>query len=140
MKKTVEVNNYDYKKMIKDFEVDERFQNIKKKLKKKYQKENKKYKSCIEYMKELREQNYQKKNANLINKLNKKENLLITSLENIKLDKNKEKKKLNEEIFTKKNNAKINIEKFMEEQEKNRIDFQNETNLKCNKIYNIINI
>ena len=91
-------------------------------------------------MKELREQNYQKKNANLINKLNKKENLLITSLENIKLDKNKEKKKLNEEIFTKKNNAKINIEKFMEEQEKNRIDFQNETNLKCNKIYNIINI
>ena len=140
MKKTVEVNNYDYKKMIKDFEADERFQNIKKKLKKKYQKENKKYKSCIEYMKELREQNYQKKNANLINKLNKKENLLITSLENIKLDKNKEKKKLNEEIFTKKNNAKINIEKFMEEQEKNRIDFQNETNLKCNKIYNIINI
>ena len=140
MKKTVEVNNYDYKKMIKDLETDERFQNIKKKLKKKYQKENKKYKSCIEYMKELREQNYQKKNANLINKLNKKENLLITSLENIKLDKNKEKKKLNEEMFTKKNNAKINIEKFMEEQEKNRIDFQNETNLKCNKIYNIINI
>ena len=43
-------------------------------------------------------------------------------------------------MFTKKNNAKINIEKFMEEQEKNRIDFQNETNLKCNKIYNIINI
>ena len=34
MKKTVEVNNYDYKKMIKDFEADERFQNIKKKIEK----------------------------------------------------------------------------------------------------------
>ena len=140
MKNTVEVNNYDYKKMIKDFETDERFQNIKKRLKKKYEQENKKYNSCIEHMKELREKIYQKKKANLINKLSKKENLLLTSLENIKIDKYKEKKKLNEEMSTKKNNVKINIEKVMEKQEKNRIDFQKETNLKCNEIYNIINI
>ena len=35
MKKTAEINKYDYTKMIKDFEADERFQNIKKRLKKK---------------------------------------------------------------------------------------------------------
>ena len=34
MKKTAEINKYDFTKMIKDFEADERFQNIKKRLKK----------------------------------------------------------------------------------------------------------
>ena len=38
-------------------------------------------------MKELREQNYIKKNTDLRNRLKKKESLLITSLENIKLNK-----------------------------------------------------
>ena len=84
MKKTAEINKYDYTKMIKDFEADERFQNIKKRLKKKYQEENQKYLINIEHMKELREQNYIKKNTDLRNRLRKKESLLITSLENIK--------------------------------------------------------
>lgn len=135
MKKTVEINKYDYTKMIKDFEADERFQNIKKKLKKKYQEENQKYLINIEHMKELREQNYIKKNRDLRNRLKKKENLLITSLENIKLNKSKEKEKLIQVNLTKKNNARINAQKFLEQQEKNRIVFQNEINNKCKLIY-----
>ena len=135
MKKTAEINKYDYTKMIKDFEADERFQNIKKKLKKKYQEENQKYLINIEHMKELREQNYIKKNTDLRNRLRKKESLLITSLENIKLNKSKEKKKLIEINLTKKNRAKINVQKFLAQQEKNRIVFQNETNNKCKLIY-----
>ena len=135
MKKTAEINKYDYTKMIKDFEADERFQNIKKRLKKKYQEENQKYLINIEHMKELREQNYIKKNTDLRNRLRKKESLLITSLENIKLNKSKEKKKLIEINLTKKNKAKINIQKFLAQQEKNRIVFQNETNNKCKLIY-----
>ena len=135
MKKTAEINKYDYTKMIKDFEADERFQNIKKRLKKKYQEENQKYLINIEHMKELREQNYIKKNTDLRNRLRKKESLLITSLENIKLNKSKEKKKLNEINLTKKNKAKINVQKFLAQQEKNRIVFQNETNNKCKLIY-----
>lgn len=131
MKKTAEINKYDYTKMIKDFEADERFQNIKKRLKKKYQEENQKYLINIEHMKELREQNYIKKNTDLRNRLRKKESLLITSLENIKLNKSKEKKKLIEINLTKKNKAKINVQKFLAQQEKNRIVFQNETNNKC---------
>ena len=128
MKKTAEINKYDYTKMIKDFEADERFQNIKKRLKKKYQEENQKYLINIEHMKELREQNYIKKNTDL-------RNILITSLENIKLNKSKEKKKLIEINLTKKNKAKINVQKFLAQQEKNRIVFQNETNNKCKLIY-----
>ena len=135
MKKTAEINKYDYTKMIKDFEADERFQNIKKRLKKKYQEENQKYLINIEHMKELREQNYIKKNTDLRNRLRKKEGLLITSLENIKLNKSKEKKKLIEINLTKKNKAKINVQKFLAQQEKNRIVFQNETNNKCKLIY-----
>ena len=135
MKKTAEINKYDFTKMIKDFEADERFQNIKKRLKKKYQEENQKYLINIEHMKELREQNYIKKNTDLRNRLRKKESLLITSLENIKLNKSKEKKKLIEINLTKKNKAKINVQKFLALQEKNRIVFQNETNNKCKLIY-----
>lgn len=135
MKKTAEINKYDYTKMIKDFEADERFQNIKKRLKKKYQEENQKYLINIEHMKELREQNYIKKNTDLRNRLRKKESLLITSLENIKLNKSKEKKKLIQINLTKKNKAKINVQKFLAQQEKNRIVFQKETNNKCKLIY-----
>lgn len=135
MKKTAEINKYDYTKMIKDFEADERFQNIKKRLKKKYQEENQKYLINIEHMKELREQNYIKKNTDLRNRLRKKESLLITSLENIKLNKSKEKKKLIEINLSKKNKAKINVQKFLAQQEKNRIVFQKETNNKCKLIY-----
>ena len=135
MKKTQEINKYDFTKMIKEFEADERFQNIKKNLKKKYQEENEKYLINIEHMKELREQNYIKRNKALRNRLKKKENLLITSLENIKLNKSKEKRKLIQINLNKKNKAKINVQKFLAEQEKNRIVFQNETNNKCKYIY-----
>ena len=135
MKKTAKINKYDYTKMIKDFEADERFQNIKKRLKKKYQEEKKKYLINKEHIKELREQNYIKKNTDLRNRLRKKESLLITSLENIKLNKSKEKKKLIQINLSKKNKAKINVQKFLDEQEKHRIVFQNETNNKCKLIY-----
>jgi hypothetical protein len=139
MKNTVDINRYDFTKMIKDFEANERSQNIKQRLKKKYQEENKKYQLNIEHMKELREQNYIQRNTDLRNRLKKKESLLITSLENIKSNKNKEKKRLIEINLTKKNNARLNVEKFLKEQEKNRIVFQNETNQKCKFIYIIYN-
>ena len=94
MKKTIEINDYDYKKMIKEFEIDERFQNNNKKLKKKWAEENRKYQTSIEHMKEFREQSYRQKKSDLLKKLNKKESLWITSLENNKLDKKKEKERI----------------------------------------------
>ena len=138
MKKTIEINNYDYKKMIKDFEANERFQNNYKRLKKKWEEENKKYQTSIEHMKEFTEQTYLKKNSDLMNKLNKKETLWITGLENQKIDKLKEKERLIEQMMKKEKIAKKNVEKFMELQEKLRLDFEKETNLKCNSNMHLI--
>ena len=130
MRKTAEINDYDYKKMIKDFETTQRFENYYKKLKKKWEQEGKKYQANIEHMKEFREEAYKKKNNDLIQKLNKKESLLITSLENKQKDKLKEKEKAIADLMEKEKIAKENVEKFLEEQEKLRLIFEEEINQK----------
>ena len=130
MRKTAEINDYDYKKMIKDFETTQRFENHYKKLKKKWEQEGKKYQANIEHMKEFREEAYKKKNNDLIQKLNKKESLLITSLENKQKDKLKEKEKAIADLMEKEKIAKENVEKFLEQQEKLRLIFEEEINQK----------
>ena len=132
MKKTVEINDYDYKKMLKDFEITERFQNLNNKLRKKWKEENKKYQTSIEHMKEAREQNLMKKNKDLIKKLKEKDSIWLTSVEAKKKDKQKEKEKIIAEMTKKENTAKKNVEKFMKEQERIRMNFEIETNMKCN--------
>ena len=130
MKKTAEINDYDYKKMLRDFETTQRFENHYKKLKRKWEQEGKKYQANIEHMREYREETYKKKNNDLIKKLNKKESLLITSLENKQKDKSKEKERAIAQLMEKEKIAKENVEKFMEEQEKLRLIFEEETNQK----------
>ena len=130
MKDTVEINDYDYQKMIKDLEATQRFENHFKKMKKKWAEEKKKYQTTIEHMKEFREETYQKKSKNLIAKLKRKENLLITSLENKNRDKMKEKERAIALLMEKEKIAKENVMKFMEEQEKLRLIFEEETQQK----------
>ena len=132
MKKTVEINDYDYKKMMKDFEITERFQNLNNKLRKKWKEENKKYQTSIEHMKEVREQNLMKKNKDLIKKLKDKDSIWLTGVEAKKKDKQKEKEKIIAEMTKKENTAKKNVEKFMKDQERIRMNFEIETNMKCN--------
>ena len=81
-------------------------------------------------MKEFREETYKKKNNDLIQKLNKKESLLITSLENKQKDKLKEKEKAIADLMEKEKIAKENVEKFLEQQEKLRLIFEEEINQK----------
>ena len=132
MKKTVEINDYDYKKMLKDFEITERFQNLNNKLRKKWKEENKKYQTSIEHMKEVRELNLMKKNKDLIKKLKEKDSIWLTGVEAKKKDKQKEKEKIIAEMTKKENTAKKNVEKFMKDQERIRMNFEIETNMKCN--------
>ena len=139
MKKTAEINDYDYKKMIKDFEIYQRFENHIKQIKKKWKEEGKKFQTNIEHMKEYREKAYKMKNKELVNKLNHKESLLITSLEHKQKDKMKEKERAIAELMEKEKTAKENVEKYMEEQEKLRLIFQEETHQKRIFIYFIIN-
>ena len=132
MKKTIEINDYDYKKMLKDFEVLDRFENMNKKLKKKWKEESKKYQTSIEHMKEYKEQNYLKKNSDLIKKLKQKDNLWLTGIEAKKKNKKKEKERIIAEMMKKEKTARENVEKYMKAQEKLRLNFEVETNMKCN--------
>ena len=92
-------------------------------------------------MKELKEETYQKKNADLKAKLKKKEMVLITSLETKQKDKMEEKRRIITELIQKENKAKKNIEEYMKEQERMRLQFEENINKKSKKyFYNIFNI
>ena len=100
--------------------------------------ESKKYQETIKHMKELREETYQRKNEELKKKLKRKENLLITQLENKQKDKMEEKRRIITEMIEKENKAKKNIELFMIEQEKARLQFEQDIHKKSKKIFILI--
>ena len=68
--------------MLKDLESSSRHEDHLKKIKKKWMDESKKYKETIEHMKEYQEETYQKKNKELVKRLKKKEQILLTALKN----------------------------------------------------------
>ena len=114
--------------MIKDFDTTARHEEQLKKIKKKRALESKKYQETIKHMKELKEETYQRKNEELKKKLHKKDMILITALENKEKDKMEEKRRIITEMIEKENKAKKNIEKFMKEQEKIRLQFEKDIN------------
>ena len=114
--------------MIRDFETSARHEEQLKKIKKKHLAESKKYQETIKHMKELKEETYHRKNEELKQKLKKKEMVLITALENKQKDKMEEKRRIITEMIEKENKAKKNIEQFMIEQEKIRLQFENDIN------------
>ena len=123
-----EINKYDYNTMIKDFEVSSRHNDYLKKIKKKWLEESKKYKENVQHMKDFQEETYQKKNKDLMNKLIKKEKLLLTALENNQKSKMKERQKAIDLMMEKEKLAKKNVENFLEQQEKDRQKLQEDTN------------
>jgi hypothetical protein len=110
--------------MIKDFETSARHEEHLKKIRKKRAAESKKYQEAIQHMKEFREEAYKQKNNELKKRLNKKEKTLITALELKQRSKMKEKERAISEMMEKKSLARKNIDKFLEEQEKNRLKFE----------------
>jgi len=110
--------------MIKELESSTRHDDILKKMKKKWLEESKKYKDNIEHMKEFQEESFRKKNRDLINKIKKKEKLLITSLENNKKNRMQERQKTIDLMIEKEKAAKENVEKYLIKQEKDRQKLQ----------------
>ena len=92
--------------------------------------ESKKYQETIKHMKELKEETYQKKNEELKQKLKKKEMVLITALETKQKDKMEEKRRIITEMIEKENKAKKIIQEFMTEQERIRLQFEENINKK----------
>ena len=126
--------------MIRDFETSARHEEQLKKIKKKHLAESKKYQETMKHMKELREETYERKNEELKKKLKRKENILITQLENKQKDKMEEKRRIITEMIEKENKAKKNIELFLIEQEKARLQFEQDINKKSKKYIFYINI
>lgn len=130
MAKTKKVNDYDYSKMLKDFDTNQRFENHLKNIRKKWESEGKKYKENIRRMKEYREDELNKRNNILVKKLDKKNELLITSLANVQKDKMKEKERAVAIMMEKEKLAKEKVNEFLAKQEKERLIFEKQSNEK----------
>jgi hypothetical protein len=110
--------------MMTDFEMSARHDNHLRKIKKKWEDEGKRYNDTILRMKEFREENYKKKNAELMKKLKRKEKLLMTLLENQNKEKMTERKKNLMLMMEREKNAKDNVERYQEKVEEDRKVFQ----------------
>ena len=120
-----------------DFEANARHQEYLKKIRRKWAAEGKKYDETIQRMKELREETYQKKSKALQKKLKKKEQLLITLQNESNKEKMIEKQKNLEILMKREKTARENVEKFLKEQEEERLKFEEEINQKSKILYNI---
>ena len=129
------MNDYDYNKMMTDFEFSTRHQAQLQKIRKKWQNVGKKYNETIQRMKEMNEENYKKKNAALIKKLRKKEQLLLTALETTNKEKMGEKRKNIELMMEREKNARESVEKHLLEEEINRQKFEEQINDKSNILF-----
>jgi len=123
--------------MMDDFEANARHQEYLKKIRRKWAAEGKKYDETIQRMKELREETYQKKSKALQQKLKKKEQLLITLQNESNKEKMIEKQKNLEILMKREKTARENVEKFLKEQEEERLKFEEEINQKSKILYNI---
>ena len=77
---TEEINDFDYKRMINDFETNARHQEYLKKIKKKIKAKSRKYDEAIQRMKEIREETYKRRNSELKKKNSKKRRNLNYSI------------------------------------------------------------
>ena len=124
------MNEYDYNKMMSDFEFSTRHQAQLQKIKKKWQNIGKKYDETIQRMKEMREENYKKQNAALIKKLKKKDQVLLTALESKNKKKMSDRRKNVIALMEREKSAREKVERFLIEDEKNRKRFAEQINEK----------
>ena len=130
VKEAQEMNEYDYNKMMSDFEFSTRHQAQLQKIKKKWQNIGKKYDETIQRMKEMREENYKKQNAALIKKLKKKDQVLLTALESTNKEKMSDRRKNVIALMEREKSAREKVERFLIEDEKNRKRFAEQINEK----------
>ena len=126
-KKEENLNNYDYNKMIKDFESKERRENHFKKIKRRWASVGKHYDETIQKMKDLKEENFQRQNLALKKKLKEKENKNKIAEKQINI--------LN--LIKKEKAARENVQKFLYLQEEGRLRFEEETAQKSKMLLNI---
>ena len=129
-KQEEELNNYDYNKMIKDFESRERRENHYRKIKRKWASVGKRFNETIQKMKDLKEENFKQQNLALKNKLKEKQsrehNKVIEKKINI----------LN--LIKREKTARENVKKFLCLQEEGRLKFEEDTTQKSKNYFSLI--
>lgn len=131
------VNEFDYNKMMSDFESESRHKKILLGIRQKWRAVSCSYKKKLQNLKRLNEKTYKEKSKNLQKKLKKKEEVIKNAILARHEAKSQEKKKLLEQMSQKSDEAKKNIELFLEQREQNRLKIEQETELKSNYIMNI---
>lgn len=121
VKDAEEINDYDYNKMMSDFETMTRHEEHLKKIKKKWVDQGRKFRRTIKRMKLEREEHYQEKNKELERKLKQKNQTMLTALNSSNQAKMAEKTKNIELLCQKEKQAKENVEKKLSEQEQKRL-------------------
>jgi hypothetical protein len=125
-------NEYDYNKMLEDFELEQRHLKTVQDIKKKWQKENKQYLERVEQMKEKKEENYNNKRNNLIKLYNKKQKEIEEQLFKIKESKEGARKNLLR-MMQKKEKLALEKKKLKEQKdENNRLRYETQIFSKCN--------
>lgn len=107
--------------MMENFELESRHEAHLRKIKQRWSIEAKNYNRKIRQMKIEREAQYKQKNHQLMEKLNKKDQILITALTAKRQAKSAEKQRMIKEIMEKENEAKKKVQDFLYEQELQRL-------------------
>ena len=135
LKQAEKSNEYDYNKMLKDFQSEERYQTFARKTRNKWKSENKKYLIRLEQMKEKKEENYTIKRNNFLNEYLKKQKDIERQLYKTRISKQGE-WKINSQIMKRKEEqAKEKQRKKIERDEEERLNVENQLCAKS-KIYN----
>ena len=128
------MNEYDYKKMISNFEMESRHNRILKDIKEKWSSLSALHDEKEENMKIKTEKMYKKKDRDLKKKLLKKEEIIKKQLETRKNLLEQEKKKREEITKKKVDDVYKNLNEFKNKEEEKRLILEKETFEKCNLI------
>ena len=128
------MNEYDYNKMISNFEMESRHNRILKDIKEKWSSLSALHDEKVENMKIKTEKMYKKKDRDLKKKLLKKEEIIKKQLETRKNLLEQEKKKREEITKKKVDDVYKNLNEFKNKEEEKRLILEKETFDKCNLI------
>ena len=130
----IKKNEYDYKKMMDDFDLETRRKKIYNGIKNKWEEVSKGYMEKIEEMKLKNEKMYKERDRKFKLKLRKKEQSIKKQIE-LKKEKLLQKKKEQEEITKKKSDDVLkNLEEYNKKQEEKRLKLEQDTFQKCKYI------
>ena len=138
LKAQEDINQYDYKKMMSDFETETRHKKIINGIKNKWRIASTKYLEKVDLIKDRNKKLDKKRQREYKKRYKEKELSIQNQLEQKKYEILEKKKNITEAIRKKNEDAAKNLEKFHELQEKERLKVEQDTMNKSKKLLFII--